>query len=125
MVEKVILIIDDDEKLSKMLGFLFTAKGFKVEYAKSGGDAFEALNRMRPNVIILDIMMPGMDGFEVCKKFKEKEEIKDIPVIMLSALPSAQNREKSLELGAYSYFEKPFKSMDLVAKAIEALESSQ
>lgn len=124
-MEKIILIIDDDEKLSKMLGFLFTAKGFKVEYAKSGGEAFDILNRIRPNVIILDIMMPGMDGFEVCRKFKEKEDIKNIPIIMLSALPSAQNRDRSLELGAYSYFEKPFKSMDLVAKAIEALESSQ
>jgi len=121
-VEKIILIIDDDEKLSKMLGFLFTAKGFKVEYAKSGDESFAILKRVRPDVIILDIMMPGMDGFEVCRKFKETEEVKDVPIIMLSALPSSQNKEKSLELGAYFYFEKPFKSLDLVAKAVEALE---
>lgn len=124
-MEKIILIIDDDEKLSKMLGFLFTAKEFKVEYAKNGVEAFDILDRVKPGVIILDIMMPGMDGFEICRKFKEMEEIKNIPVIMLSALPSAQNREKSLSLGAYSYFEKPFKSMDLVASAIEALKSGQ
>ena len=121
---KTVLIIDDDVKLSKMLGFLFMAKRFAVEHATSGGAAFDILNRTKPDLIILDIMMPGMDGFEVCRKFKEKEAIKDIPVIMLSALPSPQNKEKSIELGAFSYFEKPFKSVDLIACAMEALEST-
>ena len=120
-MEKQVLIIDDDEKLSKMLGFLFTAKGFKVEYAESGSEAFDVLGRLTPDVIILDIMMPGMDGFEVCEKIKEDSKLRDIPVIALSALPSSQSKEKIVSLGAYAYFEKQFKSQDLVAKAMEAL----
>ena len=122
-MEKTILIVDDDEKLSKMLGFLFMAKGFNVEYADSGAAAFKVLDSVRPSIVILDIMMPGMDGFEVCEKIKENPSLKKIPVIILSALSSETNREKSLSLGAYAYFEKPFKSMELVSKAIEAIET--
>ncbi len=120
-MEKTILIIDDDEKLSKMLGFLFMAKGFKVEYARDGSSALDLLRRIKPNVIILDIMMTGMDGFEVCEKIKDDSSLKEIPVIVLSALPSVKNQEKMLALGAYDYFKKPFKSSDLVEKALEAI----
>ena len=120
-MEKTVLIIDDDEKLSKMLGFLFMAKGFKVDYAKSGDDAIGLLTTIKPAIIILDIMMPGMDGFEVCQRVKEDPDLRGIPVIVLSALPSGQSREKAMSIGAYHYFEKPFKSADLVEKALQAL----
>lgn len=120
-MEKSVLIVDDEEKLSKMLGFLFMAKGFKVEYARDGSSALDLLRRIKPNVIILDIMMPGIDGFEVCEKIKDDSSLKEIPVIVLSALPSMQSKEKILALGAYDYFEKPFRSSDLVEKALEAV----
>ena len=123
-MEKTVLIIDDDEKLSKMLAFLFMAKGFKVECANSGPAAFEVLERIKPSIVILDIMMPEMDGFEVCEKVKGDPALKDIPVIILSALSSEENREKSVSLGAYAYFEKPFKSAELVSKAVEAIEDN-
>ena len=123
-MEKIVLIIDDDEKLSKMLAFLFMAKGFKVEFAKSGPEAFAILERIKPSIMILDIMMPDMDGFEVCEKVKGDPILRDIPVIILSALSSDQNREKSISLGAYAYFEKPFKSTELVSKAVEAIEDN-
>ena len=124
VVEKTVLIIDDDEKLSKMLAFLFMAKGFKVESANSGSAAFEVLERIKPSVLILDVMVPGMDGFEVCEKVKDDPSLKGIPVIILSALSSDKNREKSISLGAYAYFEKPFKSAELVSKAVEAIEAA-
>ena len=123
-MEKIVLIVDDDEKLSKMLAFLFMAKGFKVESANSGPAAFEVLERIKPSIVILDIMMPGMDGFEVCEKVKGDPILKDIPVIILSALSSEENREKSVSLGAYAYFEKPFKSAELVSRAVEAIEDN-
>ena len=123
-MEKIVLIVDDDEKLSKMLAFLFMAKGFKVESANSGPAAFEVLERIKPSIVILDIMMPVMDGFEVCEKVKGDPILKDIPVIILSALSSEQNREKSVSLGAYAYFEKPFKSAELVSRAVEAIEDN-
>lgn len=120
-MDNLVLIVDDDEKLSKMLGFLFMAKGFKVEYARNGSSALDLLERIKPNVIILDIMMPGMDGFEVCERIKEDSSLNEIPVIVLSALPSIQSKKKILALGAYDYFEKPFKSSDLIEKALEAV----
>ena len=123
-MEKNVLIIDDDEKLSKMLAFLFMAKGFKVESANSGPAAFKVLERIKPSIVILDVMMPEMDGFEVCEKVKGDPILKDIPVIILSALSSEQNREKSVSLGAYAYFEKPFKSAELVSTAVEAIEDN-
>lgn len=118
------MIVDDDEKLSKMLAFLFMAKGFKVECANSGSAAFEVLERIKPSILVLDIMMPGMDGFEVCQKVKDDPTLKDTPIIILSALSSTGNREKSISLGAYAYFEKPFKSSDLVSKVMEAIEGN-
>ena len=117
-----ILIIDDDEKFSKMLRFLFMAKSFKVEYVSSGKEALELLEEVKPDLIILDIMMPDMDGFEVCERIKSATLLKSIPIIILSALASSQNRDKAVALGAYDYFEKPFKSADLVSKAIEAMK---
>lgn len=122
-MEKTVLIVDDDEKLSKMLAFLFLAKGFKVEFANSGSEAFKVLERIQPSIVILDVMMPEMDGFEVCEKVKGDPLLKDIPIIILSALSSEQNRDKSISLGAYAYFEKPFKSTELVSKAVEAIEN--
>ena len=123
-MEKIVLIIDDDEKLSKMLAFLFMEKEIKDEYGNSGPAAFKVLERVKPSIVILDVMMPEMDGFEVCEKVKDDPILKDIPVIILSALSSEQNREKSISLGAYAYFEKPFKSTELVSKAVEAIEDN-
>lgn len=120
-MEKSVLIVDDDEKLIKMLGFLFMSKGFNVEKATDGQEAIDLLKNLKPDVIILDLMMPGIDGFEVCRIIKEDPFLKDTPIIVLSALSLSENREKLSALGAYDYFEKPFKSSDLVAKALEAM----
>ena len=117
-----ILLVDDDAHLTKMLTFLFIANGFKLEIAQNGLDALDVLKRITPEAIILDIMMPVMNGFEFLKQVKEDAALKGLPVIVLSALPSAQNRERVLSLGAYDYIVKPFKSSELIKKTIEAIE---
>ena len=121
--ERHILLVDDDGHLTKMLTFLFMANGFKLESAQNGLDGLEVLKRIKPEAIILDIMMPVMNGFEFLKQIKEDAALKNLPVIVLSALPSINNQEKVLSLGAYDYIVKPFKSSELIKKTLEAIEA--
>ena len=121
--ERYVLLVDDDGHLAKMLTFLFMANGFKLESAKNGIDGLEALKRIKPEAIILDIMMPVMNGFEFLEKIKEDAALKNLPVIVLSALPSIDNQEKVLSLGAYDYMVKPFKSSELIKKTLEVIEA--
>jgi len=121
--ERYVLLVDDDGHLAKMLTFLFMANGFKMESAKNGIDGLEVLKIIKPEAIILDIMMPVMNGFEFLGKIKEDASLKSIPVIVLSALPSTDNQEKALSLGAYDYMVKPFKSSELIKKTLEAIET--
>lgn len=123
--ERTILLVDDDGHLTKMLTFLFIANGFKLEASKNGLDALDTLKKITPEAIILDIMMPVMNGFEFLKRIKENITLKGLPVIVLSALPSAHNRERALSLGAYDYIVKPFKSSELINKTIEAIEAGR
>ncbi len=122
---KLVLIVDDDDKLVKMLGFLFLAKGFIVQSAENGIDSLEKLKTNRPDVIILDIMMPEMDGREFMKEIKADALMKEVPVVVLTAIGSDGSKNQLLSLGAYDYFEKPFKSSELVSKTIEAIEENQ
>ena len=122
--EKLVLIVDDDDKLVKMLEFLFLAKGFIVQSAENGIDALEKLKTNMPDVIILDVMMPKMDGPEFLKEIKADALMKEVPVIVLSALGFDRSKPHLLSLGAYAYLEKPFKSSELVNKTIEAIEEN-
>ena len=125
MSYRAILVVDDDERLRKMLSFFFKKKGFKVVSAKDGIAALKILGRLRPDMILLDLAMPDMDGFELCRRIKEDTLMGDIPLIAISALSAADNRERILSLGASAYFEKPFVSselMDSVSKLLGANE---
>ncbi|MDT8316619.1 MAG: response regulator [bacterium] len=122
--ERHILFVDDDGHLAKMMTFLFMANGFNLETAKNGLDALEVLKRIKPEAIILDVMMPLMNGFECLKQIKENKALKDIPVIVLSALPSVDNQKKALSLGAYDYIVKPFRSSELIKKTMEAIRAA-
>ena len=123
--EKNVLLVDDDKNLRKMLIFLFMSKGIKVEVSENGLDALEFLKRTTPDVIILDLMMPVMDGFEFLNAIKKDALLSELPVIVLSALPSSKNREKALSMGIYDYFDKPFKSSELANRTLEAIEKSK
>lgn len=120
-----ILIIDDDLRHDKMMSYLLLSKGFDVTYALSGQEALEKLRLKvieRPDIILMDIMMPQMDGFETFKEIRKDQNMKEIPIIMLTALSDPQNQEKAVAVGAADYIEKPFSPSDVIARIKKALE---
>ncbi|MFN7728635.1 MAG: response regulator transcription factor [Bdellovibrio sp.] len=108
-----VLLIDDDEKLAALLKQYFSQFGIDLENEVSPTRALETLRESKTDVIILDVMMPEMDGFEVCKKIRN---FSDIPILMLTARGEAADKVLGLELGVDDYLAKPFDSRELVAR---------
>jgi CheY-like chemotaxis protein/two-component sensor histidine kinase len=111
-----ILIVDDNPNNVQLLKAVMTMRGFDVLVAKNGLQALETVNNELPDLILLDIMMPEMDGFEACQKLKESPETKNIPIIFLTAKSHIDDIMKGFELGAVDYITKPFSSNELVAR---------
>lgn len=103
---KSILLVDDDLTLREMYSERFKADGFTVEMAKDGEEALSKATELRPNVILLDIMMPKINGLDVLKKLREQDETKDIPVIVLTALIQDREKMESITRGADDYIVK-------------------
>ena len=116
------LIVDDDEKIRKMLQFLLMAKGFQVELATDGISGLEAFKDKRPDIVLLDLMMPEMDGFEFYKRAKEDSCIKDTPILILTANLSDEVSRELDALGAENRMAKPFKSARLLAALDTAMD---
>ena len=112
-MNKTILIIDDDEKLNNLLSDYLSKFGFKVTAVTHPDDGLKTLKRDIPDIIILDIMLPEMDGFEVCKEIRKEYSV---PIIMLTARGEVTDRIVGLELGADDYLPKPFEPRELVAR---------
>lgn len=110
-----ILAVDDDNRNLYILEQLLT-EFYKVQTVESGEKAWDVVSSFQPDIILLDIMMPGMDGFELCKKIKNDERLKFIKIIMVSGKSSLKSRLKSYEEGADDYIAKPFESEELLAK---------
>jgi len=118
---KTVLVVEDKVSLTQMLQFLFLSKGLDVEIAYDGIEAMEKINTLRPDLVLLDIMMPKMDGFEVLKKLKDSPDTAGIPIIMLTARKSKQDMDRARELGAVEYITKPFKAVEVVDKVLRHL----
>ena len=118
---KKVLIVEDGPPLNRMIQFLFTSKGYSTEYAYNGIEALEILKKTTPDAIILDLMMPEMDGYELCETLKKNKQYKETPIIVLSALNADKNRDRLISMGASDYIEKPFISADLLEKVSAAL----
>ncbi len=121
---KTVLIVEDSNIQNKMLQFLFAAKGFVVENALNGIEALAILNKTIPDVILLDLIMPEMDGFELCGIIKENEQSRETPIIILSTLKEDEHRERLISIGACDYVEKPFNPADLVERVSKSLTFS-
>lgn len=102
----VILVVDDTPENIDVLSGLLRDQ-YKVKAAKSGERALKLVEKAKPDLILLDIMMPEMDGFEVCRRLKANAETNDIPVIFISGKNTEQDRKQGLELGAVGYLTKP------------------
>jgi DNA-binding response OmpR family regulator len=117
-----VLIIDDDEKLNKLLTDYLGKMGFEVKSATLPSQGLEKLEREAPDLVILDVMLPEMDGFEVCRTIRKSSSI---PVIMLTARGEVMDRVVGLEIGADDYLPKPFEPRELVARIQSILRRVQ
>ncbi len=111
-----ILCVDDEPANLKLLQFMLVPRGFNVVVATNGETALEKIESEDIDLVLLDIMMPGMDGFEVCKRIKEDNKHRNIPIIMITALTSKSDRIKGIEVGAEEFLSKPFDQMEVIAR---------
>lgn len=114
MAQYSVLIVDDDVKLVNLLQTYFAKDGYITYCANSGLDALAAVREKKPDIIVLDLMLPGLDGWEVCKKIRRDS---DVPIIMLTARDEESDRLVGLEIGADDYVTKPFSPKEVVARA--------
>lgn len=115
MSKRKILIVDDEPNIVMSLEYAFKKKAFEVFVARDGTEALDIAEKQLPNVILLDIMMPQMDGYETLKRLRENNDLKDTKVIFLSAKNKVADMEKGLQLGADSYMTKPFSIKKVIA----------
>ena len=111
-----ILVVDDNKANVDLLDALLSSRGYTLFKAYSGEDALRMVEDVSPHVILLDVMMPKMDGYEVCRRLKEKDTTRFIPVIMLTALSDIDDKIKGIEAGADDFISKPFQRPELLAR---------
>lgn len=117
-----ILVIDDDTALAEMIGIVLKSEGFDPHFCATGDGAMEAFHSVRPDLILLDLMLPGKDGLEVCREIREES---GVPIIMLTAKSDTVDVVLGLESGADDYVPKPFKPKELVARVRARLRMSE
>ena len=118
---KKILVVDDQKDNVFVLQERLTREGFEVLSAYDGPTCLTMASEECPDLILLDVMMPGMSGFEVCKKLTENEETKLIPVLLVTALTEAEDLKEGFQAGAFDYIKKPFNRVELIARIKSAL----
>ena len=122
---KTILVIDDEKDLIKLIDLHLSKEGYLVIGAKNGLEGLDIALKHKPDLILLDIMMPKLDGLEVCKRLKSATETSRIPVVMLTAKAQETDKVIGLELGADDYITKPFSPRELVARVKAVLRRSE
>ena len=118
MADKI-LFVEDEPSLQKAISELLTQEGFKISSAADGEEGLEIAKKEKPNLILLDLILPKKDGFEVLKELKADAELKDIPVIVLTNLEGMGDVEKALELGATTYLVKANYELEDVLKTVK------
>ncbi len=121
MDRKRILVVDDEIYIVHILEFSLTMEGYEVATASDGEEALRKIEEDRPDLVVLDIMMPRLDGYEVCRRLRQSEDTATLPVILLSAKGRPVDREVGLEVGADDYIVKPFSPRRLLEKIRELL----
>jgi two-component system alkaline phosphatase synthesis response regulator PhoP len=121
-MRKKILIVDDDPELVELLSFNFRKAGFAIGTATNGVEALKKACSIAPNLILLDLMLPELDGFAVCETLRRDAATASIPVVILTALNSELGRLTGLSCGADDYVTKPFSPRQLVSRALQLLK---
>ena len=120
---KSVLVVDDEPNIVLSLEFLMKQAGLDVRVARDGEEALAAIESRPPDLVLLDVMIPKRDGYDVCQQIRANPDWKDIQVIMLTAKGRNVDREKGLALGADDYVTKPFSTRELTQKVKELLEA--
>lgn len=121
-VKQKILIVDDDNNIAELISLYLTKECYDTKIVNDGEQALIAFEHYKPNVLLLDLMLPGIDGYQVCREIRAKS---DVPIIMLSAKGEVFDKVLGLELGADDYILKPFDSKELVARVKAVLRRFQ
>ena len=108
-----VLVVDDDQALSEMLGIVLRAEGYEASFCEDGAKAFSTFKETKPDLVLLDLMLPGLDGIEVCKQIRNESVV---PIVMLTARGDTLDVVQGLESGADDYIIKPFKPKELIAR---------
>ncbi|MCB1371854.1 MAG: response regulator, partial [Rhodobacteraceae bacterium] len=111
-----ILVIEDEEPISQLLAYNLSKEGFTVATSSDGDEAMIAVDESRPDLVLMDWMLPNVSGIELCRQLRSRSETRDIPVIMLTARGEEEDRVRGLDVGADDYVTKPFSMSELVAR---------
>ena len=111
-----ILVIDDEEKNIKLIKGMLMRENYNINGCLSGEEALESLQNDKPDLILLDILMPGIDGFELCRMLKQDVSTRIIPIVMVTALNDQEDRKKALDAGAEDFLNKPLDQFELIAR---------
>lgn len=112
---KKVLIVDDEVDVVEVVTVLLEHEGYQIMKAYDGKEALEIVDKETPDLIILDIMMPEIDGVEVCRRLRQREELKEVPIVMFSAKLSAIDKKESFDAGADGFISKPFNARGFIA----------
>jgi two-component system alkaline phosphatase synthesis response regulator PhoP len=119
-MERLIYIVDDEENIREILDYNLTKNGYKVKSFKDGGSFLDSFKQLKPDLVILDLMLPDTDGFDICRQIKKES---GVPIIILSARGEELDKVLGLELGADDYMVKPFGVRELLARIKNVLEN--
>ncbi|MBI3312851.1 MAG: response regulator [Candidatus Omnitrophica bacterium] len=120
---KKILVVDDEPLILRVVSSRLKVNGYNVITASDGQEAFDKARSENPDLIVLDVMLPKMDGYKVCRLLKQEDKYRHIPIMMFSARVQTEDQEKGLEAGANAYMTKPFDPVKFLAKLEELLKS--
>ena len=125
MIKEKILVVEDDEDIQELIDFNLAREGYHVLKVASGEEALSVENREKPDLVILDLMLPGLDGLEVCRRLKSGQDGGAVPIIMVTAKGEESDIVTGLELGADDYLVKPFSPRILVARVRNVLRRAK
>ncbi|MBI1953902.1 MAG: response regulator [Candidatus Omnitrophica bacterium] len=125
MPGKNILLVDDEPDLVQLVSLRLTSAGYEVATAMDGQQALDQVKKAKPDLIILDLMLPKLDGYKVCRLLKFDERYKAIPVLIFTARAQAQDIQLAMECGADAYMTKPFDAAGLLAKVSELMNEER
>jgi two-component system, OmpR family, phosphate regulon response regulator PhoB len=120
-----ILVVEDERDIAALVAYHLTKEGYRVRTAEGGHEALEAISAERPDLVVLDLMLPGFSGYEVLAEIRRQPELTEVPIIVLTARREESDRIKGLELGADDYLTKPFSPRELVLRVGAVLRRAQ